>query len=610
VTPYSGIRRIIWTTVLCALSAIGLLWPAIFAHLDSSAGDVDRQSVITDYTAHYRVDADGRMYASEQLTIDMAAGKHGIFRFFPIADRTDPHARTIPTVTKVTVDGQPGEVGYEWRNNGAFYVARIGNPNVTVAPGPHVYVIDYNINGGLVPPSAGEGQFITRAGTNASAPASAFYYDVVGFWAQPIVHATTTIDLPGPSGQVACVASAAGEIPCTIDGAGTAHLTVAAANLPAQNPVTVRADLSVPAPPRATVGWTVEFDYVLGHSVPMTVLVAVLTLLAAGAGLWLFRMQREIPPGTPVLYVPPQGLGPAQTRYIADETEGDDAMVATLLSLADRKLIRLDRSDSRHWTVTGIGTPEQWAAIDPVGRALGTALGVTTPGAAFAVDGAVSTGQTLIRARKTVANACRSWSEDTGVMQTSWSGLIGRVLLLLSAVAAVIGFVGFLAPTMWGAPFAAFTICGFGLLATGATTRRTPAGRELWSRAAGFRRLLATPSSEDRFDYAARQDLYIAYIPYAVAFGVADKWAAKYRAATNTEPPVPWWYPVPVGQSAGLYSAGNFSDGLASFNSAVSSSISAYTASQSSSSSSSGGGGWSSGGGSWGGGGGGGGGTW
>ena len=79
-----------------------------------------------------------------------------------------------------------------------------------------------------------------------------------------------------------------------------------------------------PAPPRATVGWTVEFDYVLGHSVPMTVLVAVLTLLAAGAGLWLFRMQREIPPGTPVLYVPPQGLGPAQTRYIADETEGDD----------------------------------------------------------------------------------------------------------------------------------------------------------------------------------------------------------------------------------------------------------------------------------------------
>ena len=45
-------------------------------------------------------------------------------------------------------------------------------PNVTVAPGPHVYVIDYNINGGLVPPSAGEGQFITRAGTNASAPAS------------------------------------------------------------------------------------------------------------------------------------------------------------------------------------------------------------------------------------------------------------------------------------------------------------------------------------------------------------------------------------------------------------------------------------------------------
>ena len=153
----------------------------------------------------------------------------------------------------------------------------------------------------------------------------------------------------------------------------------------------------------------------------------------------------------------------------------------------------------------------------------------------------------------------------------------------------------------------AFAIAGIGLLGGGVGTRRTPSGRRLWSRAAGFERLLATPSAEERFDYAARQDLFIAYIPYAVALGVAETWAAKYRTATGLEPPVPDWYPTSRDSSpATLYSS---SGGLAGFDAAVSASISAYNASQSSSSSS-GGSSFSSGGGSWGGGGGGGGGTW
>ncbi len=143
-----------------------------------------------------------------------------------------------------------------------------------------------------------------------------------------------------------------------------------------------------------------------------------------------------------------------------------------------------------------------------------------------------------------------------------------------------------------------------GLFAKGVGTRRTEAGRQLWSRAGGFERLLATPSSEDRFDFAASKDLFISYIPYAVAFGVADRWAGKYRIATGQEPPVPMWYTG----AAGLYSP----DGFTGLNSAVAASISAYMAYQAAQASSSGSGGssWSSSGGSWGGGGGSGGGSW
>ena len=59
--------------------------------------------------------------------------------------------------------------------------------------------------------------------------------------------------------------------------------------------------------------------------------------------------------------------------------------------------------------------------------------------------------------------------------------------------------------------------------------RRTRAGRDLWSRVGGFRRMLATPSSKERFDFSGRKELYTAYIPWAVAFDCADEWAAKYR---------------------------------------------------------------------------------
>jgi uncharacterized membrane protein len=140
------------------------------------------------------------------------------------------------------------------------------------------------------------------------------------------------------------------------------------------------------------------------------------------------------------------------------------------------------------------------------------------------------------------------------------------------------------------------------LLAPGASTKRTPAGRELWSRLGGFRRVLSTPSSVERFDFSGRQELYTAYLPWAVAFGCAREWAEKYRSETGSEPPAPAYFVTdPGGWSGGI-------DGMVDdFSSSLNSAISSYEASQRASSGGGGGGGGFSGGG---GGGGGGGGSW
>lgn len=607
--PPTATKRLFVTMVLVALSGVGMLWPLAAQSAGSNSGPaqaaVDRQSEIKDYAATYRVAADGHVTATEVLTVQLGAYRHGIFRFFPVADPTDPHARMTPTVTGVTLDGRAVPVSYEWRDSRRIYVARIGDPDATIS-GLHTYTITYTVDGGLVTPSTSPGRFSYRAGANPGAPTASFYYNVVGFWTMKIDAAHVRIDLPGPSGLVQCAADRTGSIPCAIAGAGTDHVTVTTAALPPQNPVTVRLDLHVPLPHRATLPWTVRFDKIFGRSLPVAVIAALLSVLAALGGYLWDRRSREAPPGTPVLYVPPDGLGPVQTVYIATEKVGDHAMVATLLYMAERGLVRLDSTQPTRWTITGIGTPDQWAGVDPVTRQVGDALGVTTAGATFRVTGSQTAGEKLSNANGQLRSSCRSWARTQGLVVSVAAEWVGRVLVVLCLILAVLGVGGLFALTMWGLPFAAFAIAGIGLLASGVGTRRTPSGRQLWSRAAGFQRLLTTPSAEDRFDYAARKDLFIAYIPYAVAFDAAETWAAKYRTSTGAEPPIPTWYPVSSGsRPAALYSSGGF----AGFNSAVAASISAYHSAQRSSSSS-GGSSFSSSGGSWGGGGGGGGGTW
>ncbi|MEB3034187.1 DUF2207 domain-containing protein [[Mycobacterium] nativiensis] len=601
-------RRLVVVTVFVALTVLGLTWPLLhqlYLAKVTHGSAVDAESTITDYSATYRIDAEGRLTATEVLTVDLPAFRHGIFRFFPAADPTDPRGRLIPTISAITMDHQPVPVSYSWRDDRSVIVVQIGDPDVLADPGLHTYSISYTIDGVLVRPPSGSGAFTSHAGANRAAPSATFYYNAVGFWAMKIDRARVVIDLPGPSGLVQCAADTSGVTPCGLAGAGSERITVTAANLPPQNPVTVRVDLDVPLPDRAGLPWSVRFDKILGRSVSTVAVAALLSALAAAAGYVWARRSREPEPGHPVMYVPPDGLGPVQTVYIVNETVGDHALVATLLYLAERNVVRLS-GGSRRWTITGAGAPEQWAALDPVSRKVGEALGVTTVGEVFRANGSVKAGRKLSEATIELTSSCSDWADTEGLMVTARWERVGRIAVGLAIPAAVAAFWGLFTLTMWGLPFAAFVIAGIGLLSTGVGTRRTPPGRGVWSRAAGFERLLATSSSEDRFDFSARNDLFTAYIPFAAAFGVADRWAQKYRTAVGSEPPTPGWYPVQrSGSPAALYS----SSGFRGFDTVVAASISAYRSSQSSSSSS-GGSGFSSSGGSWGGGGGGGGGTW
>ncbi len=245
------------------------------------------------------------------------------------------------------------------------------------------------------------------------------------------------------------------------------------------------------------------------------------------------------------MYAPPEGLGPVQAHFVAHEGVPDDALVATLLHQAERGLTRLQRVADKHWRIEGVGSAQQWMEADPVSRMVATRLGVATAGAVFEADGSVSSGETLQAVQKDLGSITKQSAVNDGLLVAVASERRHQVLVALAAVLGIaLALTRPFGATAVALPALALVIGGAGLFTAGVGTRRTPRGREVWARSAGFRRLLSTPSSEVRFDFSAQKELYTAYIPYAVAFGCADAWAEKYRRAMGEPPPEPGWYPV------------------------------------------------------------------
>ncbi|MDO0976973.1 DUF2207 domain-containing protein [Mycolicibacterium frederiksbergense] len=586
------------------LIAFGVLWPVVFSATPTGGGDASSDPVvISDYTAHYTVDADGDLDAVETITGEFPLNRHGIFRHWDVANQNSPKVRQVPQIQSILWDGEPAPYQLLWEGRDRFRVAKIGSPDSTLSPGPHVFKIRYRIPGVLDPGTAGAGEQFGGSTGETSAPTVFFWNVVAPAWNNRIQNVDITVTLPEPVVGAQCSVGYGRGYACsdlTVEGA---TVRLGAQGLAPHTPVTLRAGMDIPTPPRAELLWTYHWDRVLGQSTTRVVVLLGLALLAGLAAILWSRSTVEAPPGFPIQYAPPPGLGPVQTEYIRTEAVPKNGLTATLFHLAERQLVDLRQISKNDWNVTGTAAPGAWADIDPVGVAVGSALKIIGPGAEFKARKSARSGEKLSKAKTDMADAVQQWALGEGLMVRRRKELWLRAANAVAAILMVCGFFRWGFPiTLWALPFAVFFLFSAASWRAGVGTRRTAAGRELWSRAGGFHRLLSTDSAESRFDFGARKDLYAAYVPFAVAAGSAALWAQKYRDVTGAVAPQPEWYHSSSSTSWGL-SGGSGGGGFDSFESALSSSIGAYTASQSSSSSggssSGGGGGGGGGGGSW-----------
>ncbi len=566
-------KRLLVTVALLAVALLTVLWPVLGTGSDSESSAAE-DTRITSYQVRYDVSESGRMAAVERLVVDVPiSDKHGIFRFWDTFDRANDRTLRVPEQITVTRDGSPEKVSITTENRGRYVVAKIGDPVTTLTPGLHTYEITYTV-----------GQVLS-VGPDDTAR---FYWDLVpGGWAQRIDLVDAEVRFPASFSGAECAVGSGSGSPCSIIGEGSSTLSVFEQDLDPRTPVTVRAevDTSVTNAPDE-LPWPARWVPVLGSSVLglMAVLVAV-----GVAGFLGWRMRRatiERTPSFPLQYVPPAGVGPAQAGYLLTERSTGEHYVGNLMFAAQHDWLDLERVGNG-WVVQG--RPDMdWSQVDPVTRTQAVSLGLSRGGRLQTADG--TSGKRLSASLSQTNAAPKVWATRSGLVARAGVGALALLLLLLAVGVFVVLLAIQASPLVLAFIPAAFIVCAWPMVLLTSWTKRTESGRDLWSRIGGFHRVLSTPSSQERFDFSGREELYTAYIPWAVAFGCADVWAEKYRTETGSMPPDP----VFLGGGLGYGSTSGITSMAGDFSSTVSSAISSYEASQSSSSS---GGGFSGGGG-------------
>ncbi|MBW8751537.1 MAG: DUF2207 domain-containing protein, partial [Propionibacteriales bacterium] len=272
----------------------------------SSHASGGETSTITDYTADFTVKADGDLDVVETLTVDFPISRHGIFRFFDTRDNPNgSHSRVLPEHVSVTRDGQSEDYSRESESRARYLTLKIGRAN-TLLDGTHVYRIRYTIPGALSP------------GTNGSR--TQFYWDLIpAGWQMPINQSHLTVHLPAQAHDFKCAVGVGQTSGCTAEGEGTDTLTVLTGSLAPNTPVTIRVGLDIPTPSAHMLPWSSRLDPVFGRHPVVLGGVLVLAFLAALGGFTLTRSTHEKQPAYPLMYAPPDGIGPAQAAYILTE---------------------------------------------------------------------------------------------------------------------------------------------------------------------------------------------------------------------------------------------------------------------------------------------------
>lgn len=602
------VRQVLGTVLLGAV--------ALMAGATGASGQTIDERVRR-YDISIDVQADGSAEIREVLEYDFGSNRRrGIERLLVTTQRYDDDADRRYPLTVLDVEATAAPATYRVAAlEGGVERIRVGDEN-TFVTGVHTYTLTYRLDGVV----------------NAQPGDDELYWNVIGDrWQVPIEAVTVRVTVPGGATDVACFAGVTGTT-ATCDAATRDPATGDAVF--SERSIAAGEGLTVVVAIPDTDGDDIEPQPVLRERrglddmfavTPATVgITAVLAAIAAAAVASLqFLVGRdrrgsgfatdaafsdEVREGTPVPlfdgtatpveFVPPDKLRPAQLGVLLDEVADTRDVSSTIIDLAVRGWLRIEEVTNGRGKVTDYRLVDLHPSDDRPGlleyeRHLMSRL--------FAARGEVllsdlknqfATTMTRVKELLYVDAVARGWFLTRP----------DRVRRLWAAIGVAIGVVGGVI-TFVLAQFTSFALVGLPIVAAGLAVlvgakwmpRRTPKGTGVLRRTKGFEDFIQN-SEKHRAAFAERANLFTEYLPYAVMFGATDKWARTLAALGLPEPDTSSWY---VGTAPIVW--GSFGSRMNNFTSDVSTTLTSTPGG--SGSSGFGGGGFSGGGGGGGGGG-------
>lgn len=588
----------------------------------------DPEDVITKYDMTIDLDSDGVAHVRLDLTVDFGVRpNHGPYLTYVVKQRFDDEqdrvyrindlrasSATAPhAVATETPEGRPTETAF-----------RIGDENTTVT-GVHRYTVTFDVQGWV--------NSASYPWPSGALKNDELYQNLITSWDLPVRDISVTVNGPADALQAACYVEWGTNAPCdSADTAGPSATFTHSAVSP-YSPLTIA--VAYPAGTFGDVEPILQDRWAAERAFSVTPATGGLAgLVALGGGALLVRRARRtgrdeqylgLTPGlTPagegvadvgarrrapvaVQFAPPAGLRAGQLGTLVDEKADPHDVTATIIDLAVRqhlRIVRLAPPDGRgdgDWRLDQSDKPR--GDLLPFENLLLDEIFDGRPSVALS-DLKTTFAASMAKVQDALYDevTARGWFRgNPKAARNSWAGR--AVLLLLGGIALTVLLAVWTRWALVGVPVA---LLGIAMLTmTAMAPARTAAGSAVLAQAEGFRMYLATAEA-NQLRFEEGEDLFSRYLPYAVAFGLTERWANLFAqlAAQGRALAEPNWYVGPYYGVPFWAMAGNLSNDLAGFTSAADTALSMPAPGAS------GGSGFGGGGFGGGGGGGGGGGTW
>lgn len=561
---------------------VAVLSIAIFSFATSATAQVPTTpigqslgvEVIQTFDSQVIVKKDGSLEITEKIAYDLGPGqKRGMIRFIPTKYKWDgdrpkgsvegaKYERVTPIeVISVTRDGREEKV--QESTEGVNKVLKIGDENVFIS-GLHEYEIVYTLKNFVNEFKDHDEINLNITGNSNSVT---------------INKATATISFEGADASTKleslCFAGPTGsKFPCSENTNNQdGSISFVAENVFPNSGLTavvgIEKGVLDPAPPVLNETWT----FASAFRITTATVSGFLAILFVGLGLialLLYKKARdkryvgsaidaamgnvsgdEMPkpifdnPANPVEFIPPDKIRPGQIGVLVDETVDDVDLTATIIDLAVRGYIHIGEKEVETKKFFG-GTEmvKQYWIAKKKEHLIG--------------DGLLEYEVALLKALfdKKDSYFLSEMSEDQAPLfqkakdamytemknskwylippnktRETWKGLgLGALLFISIPLLVASAIFTHFAFTISALPILSIVLLSF----YKKMPSRTAKGSAMVGRVAGFRQIFDVGEGE-RQAFAEKANLFLEYLPYAIVFGCADKWAEVFGSLGLTE---------------------------------------------------------------------------